>query len=146
MFVLFSVMSVLFSVMACNEDDDSVVPGSEDNNLGEKGFRVMNVVDLQKIERIAGDFSDICDTLNIKPYGCYTMPDNTHWHSDKACLWLYPVSASTKYYGMAANSNSGCGVFARITPGQDSFVMVETNIKDLYARVRLVRNISKEQW
>ena len=57
-----------------------------------------------------------------------------------------PVSSTTQYYGMSANLNRGCGVFALITPGQDSFVQVDTNIKDLYARVRLVRDISAEQW
>ena len=116
------------------------------NNKAVKGFHVLNVIDLQKIKKIAGDFSDICDTLQIKPYGYYSEPRTTPWNSDKACLWLYPVSSTTKYYGMVANPKSGCGVFAQITPGKDSFVEVVTNIKDLYARVRLVRDIPKGQW
>ena len=119
---------------------------ADENENPEKGFHVLNVVDLQKLVEITGDFSDACDTLRIKPYGYYTQPGSKHWNSNLACLWLFPVSATTKYYGMAANSNSGCGVFARITPGADSFAEVYTNIKELYARVRLVRNISKEQW
>lgn len=118
----------------------------DENRVAVTGFHILNVIDLQKISRIVGDFSEACDTLKIKPFGYYTGPRVTHWHSDKACLWLSPVSATTQYYGMAANSNSECGVLARITPGADSFATVYTNIKDLYARVRLVRDIPKGQW
>ena len=258
MFVLFSVMSVLFSVMACNEDDDSVVSDRESNDLGEvivhqmndsdglslskrkkrykrkrgvvyiynfdddsleihqtmkistmdgsimqewllsdlnenyfrgqkkvpnkndatkmdyfykwkgeicdmsqgtwdeyvrtvndeaeSGFHVMNVIDLQKIKEIAGDFSDVCDTLAFKPFGYYAPPKFTNEASNLVYLWLFPVASTRKYYGMQANAENGCGVLARIVPGSDSFSEVYTNVRDIYARVRLVRDISAEQW
>ena len=123
--------------------DDFVRTESDE---AESGFHVMNVIDLQKIKEIAGDFSDVCDTLALKPFGYYAPPKFSNEASNFVYLWLFPVASTRKYYGMQANAESGCGVLARIVPGSDSFSEVYTNVRDIYARVRLVRDISAEQW
>lgn len=112
----------------------------------EKGFHIVNVIDLQKLKEIVGDFSDGCDMIHIKADGMYSYCPNL-FNSNKGyvCWWLFPINSTYNYYGMAANSHSNCGVFARIAPGKDSFEEMYTNSEDLYIHIRLVRDMSTKQ-
>lgn len=119
------------------------------NNQGiiEEGFHIVNVIDLQKLTKIVGDFSNACKLINIVYDGYYTKKDNSrHYGDKKAYFWLYPVASTNEYYGMAGNSDCECGVLADIKPEDDYFAIFYTNVKDVYARLRLVRDITPEKW
>lgn len=128
-------------------------PGSWDEYIAnedreeEKGFHIANVIDWQKFQKIVGDFSDGCDALQIKYDGAYSpSPNMSNYGNGHACLWLFPVNSTYEYYGMAPSIHEGCGVYGIFTPGKDSFTEMCTNDPDVYARVRLVRDIPAGKW
>lgn len=121
---------------------------ANNNGIEEKGFHIANVIDLQKLTKIVGDFSNACKLIDIVYDGYYTKePNYHHWNDKKAYFWLFPVSSTYDYSGMSENIEKDCGVLAVINPEDDYYTTIlYTNIKDIYARLRLVRDITPEKW
>ena len=101
----------------------------------------LNDGDFDKLASVLGSTSAIRAKLQLG-YDQWWTPIGGFWNNNYAGMW---IDVRNSYY--AANIVSGCGVVAKWDgDDNDHYWLLFTNIEDLRANVRLVRNITSAQW
>ncbi|MBR4267996.1 MAG: hypothetical protein IKQ46_18330 [Bacteroidales bacterium] len=117
----------------------------------QNGFHLPRYGDLDKLKKLVGGNGPIRKYLKLV-YGSWydiSKDKNKNCPGNEACIWLdyrHNYDYWGKYNGIDPNKQNGCGVLKTWSLDPNTSSRDYTNITTLCCNIRLVRDLTPEQW